>query len=115
MATTLNIPRGTTYTLEVVYKRYGVPASLVGATVRFTMKDVQYDASTDDSTADIKKDVTNGDENGNAVITILPADTSTVVPSSYYYDVKVQNADDTIYTLDEGKIKLTGSPTNRIS
>lgn len=110
---TLKINRGTTYTLGVNYQRNGVPTTLVGATVRFTIKDVEYDASTDDSTADLKKDVTNGTSSGTAEIIINPADTATLIPNSYYYDIKVQDASGAIYKIDEGKVKLDGSPTNR--
>lgn len=110
---TLQIERGTTYTLNVNYSRNGVPTTLIGATVRFTMKDVEYDTSTDDSTAELKKDVTNGTVDGTASIIILPTDTATLVPNSYYYDVKVEDASGNIYKIDEGKVKLGGSPTNR--
>lgn len=112
---TLKMNRGTTYSINVTYSRNGVPATLVGATVRFTMKPVEYDSDVTDSTADVLKNVTSGTSGGLATITINPADTATLIPNNYYYDVKVENADNTIYKIDEGRIKLDGSPTNRFS
>lgn len=110
---TLKINRGTTYAINVAYLRNGVPATLVGATVRFTMKSTEYDSDATDSTAEILKNVTSGTSDGLATITINPVDTATLIPNNYYYDVKVENADNTIYKIDEGRVKLDGSPTNR--
>lgn len=112
---TLKIDRGTTFNIGIVYKKDGIATSLVGATVRFTMKTSEYDSSTDDSTASIVKNVTDGDENGEATIVLDPADTATLDPGKYYYDVKVQESGGDIFKVDEGKIKLDGSPTNRLS
>lgn len=109
----LKINRGTTYTIGIVYKRNGVATSLVGATVRFTVKTAEYDSDWTDSDAVILKNVTDGDVNGNATITIDPADTAELTPDKYYYDIKVEQADGAIYKIDEGTIKLDGSPTNR--
>lgn len=113
--TTLNINRGTTYTIGLTYKKDGVATSLVGATVRFTMKDAEYDSSTTDSTALINKNVTDGASDGTATITINPSDTATLTPGKYYYDIKVAEAGGDIYKVDEGRIKLDASPTNRLS
>lgn len=109
----LKINRGTTYTIGVIYKRNGEPYTLVGATVRFTVKTVEYDADMTDSDAVILKNITNGNSSGEATITIDPTDTATLVPDKYYYDIKVEQADGEIYKIDEGTIKLDGSPTNR--
>lgn len=112
---TLKVNRGTTYSISVNYQRDGVATTLVGATVRFTMKETEFDDSTDDSTAAVLKNVTDGDASGNATITIDPADTATLTPGDYFYDIKVQEAGGDIYKVDEGKVKLDGSPTNRLS
>ena len=109
----LKINRGTTYSINVAYSRNGVPATLVGATVRFTMKSTEFDEDTTDSTAEVLKNITNGTSGGLATITLDPTDTATLIPNKYYYDVKVENADGTIYKLDEGTVALDGSPTNR--
>lgn len=111
---TLKINRGTTYTIGVNYKKNGVPATLVGATVRFTVKTAEYDSNWTDSDAIILKNITDGTADGEATIVIDPVDTAQVDPDAeYFYDIKVEEADGSIYKIDEGKIKLDGSPTNR--
>lgn len=112
---TLKINRGTTYTIGVNYQRNGEAATLVGATVRFTAKTSEYDDSTTDATASISKNVTDGTSAGEATITIDPADTATLAPGTYFYDIKVEEAGGDVYKIDEGKIKLDGSPTNRLA
>lgn len=111
----LKIDRGTTYSITFNYLRDGEAASLVGATVRFTAKSSEYDSDTDDSTAVITKDVTDGTAEGVATITIDPADTATLTPQKYYYDIKVEESGGDIFKCDEGTIKLDASPTNRLS
>ena len=109
----LNINRGTTYTIGLNYKKNGVPATLVGATVRFTVKTVEFDSDMTDTSAVISKDVTSGNAQGEASIVINPADTASLAPGVYFYDIKVEEASGAIYKVDEGKVKLDGSATNR--
>lgn len=112
----LRINRGTTYTMTYNHQVNGAAATLVGATVRFTMKSSEFDTDTDDSDALITKNVTNGTSGGVATITLTPTDTYQT-PGKYYYDIKVDvNSDGTtIYKMVEGTIKIDGSPTNRTS
>ncbi len=79
------------------------------------MKDEEWDTDATDATAELKKNVTNGTADGTATITIDPADTATLTPGTYFYDVKVEDADGNIYKIDEGKVKLDGSPSNRLA
>ncbi len=109
----LKVNRGTTYTIAFQYQRNGVNTTLVGATVRFTVKSLEFDADADDSDAIILKNVTTGNASGEATITINPVDTTLVTPQKYYYDIKVEQADGEIYKVDEGRLTLDGSPTNR--
>lgn len=111
---TLKIDRGTTFIIAVNYQVDGVATSLVGSTVRFTMKPVEWDSDADDSDASVKKNITDGTAEGYAEIELIPDDTDTLTPGSYYYDIKVENASGEIYKIDEGKVKLDGSPTNRL-
>ncbi len=111
----LEINRGTTYTIDLLYKKDGVPTTLVGAVVRFTVKEAEFDADVDDSDALILKNVTDGNSAGEASIVIDPVDTATIEPGKYYYDIKVEQADGEIYKVDEGRFKIDGSPTNRLS
>lgn len=109
----LIVNRGTTFTIGVIYKRNGVVASLVGATVRFTIKSNEFDQDMTDASAVLLKNVTDGNAQGEATITINPEDTAELLPNKYFYDIKVEQANGEIYKIDEGTIKLDGSPTNR--
>ncbi len=113
----LNINRGTTYTINFEYKKNDVATSLVGSTIRFTMKSAEFTSDMNDTDAIIQKDVTNGDELGHAEIIINPADTKELLPGKYYYDIKVDALSDgtEVYKVSEGTIKLDGSPTNRLA
>jgi hypothetical protein len=110
------VDRGTTVTIDVVYTKNGVAATLAGATIRFTVKTVEYDTSTTDSTAVITKNVTSHTNAaaGLSAIILNPADTATLTPGKYYYDVKVAEAAGAVYKIDEGTMTLDGSPTNRL-
>lgn len=112
----LTINRGTTFTIGIIYQKNGVAATLVGATIRFTIKTVEFDAITNDSTAVVTKNVTSHTNaaGGISSITINPTDTATLVPGKYNYDIKVAEAGGAIYKIDEGKVTLDGSPTNRL-
>lgn len=113
--TTVKINRGTTFTWSVNYAKDGEPATLVGATVRFTVKTAEFSEDADDSDAVITRDITDGTAEGTAEFTLNPADTATLAPADYFYDIKVEEAGGDVYKIDEGKIKLDGSPTNRLS
>lgn len=112
---TLNVNRGTTYTIDLQYQKNGVDTTLVGATVRFTVKEEEFDSDATDTTALVKKNVTDGNSAGQATITLTPSDTATVEPGKYFYDIKVKEAGGEVYKVDEGKFVLDGSPTNRLS
>lgn len=109
----LKINRGTTYTIDFTYQRNGVATTLVGATVRFTMKTSEYSSDATDSDASVLKNITSGTVDGTATIALDPVDTATLTPSKYYYDIKVEDASGNVYKCDEGKVVLDGSPTNR--
>jgi hypothetical protein len=113
----LNMNRGTTYNIGLTYQKNGVATSLVGSTIRFTMKSSEYSDNSSDSDASVVKNITTGDENGAAAIVLVPSDTALLDPGTYYYDIKIDVASDgsEVYKLDEGTIKLDGSPTNRLS
>ena len=113
MNTNLSIPRGTSDSYTVNYAVNGVPTTLVGATVRFTVKNAQYDDTWDDSSAMIEKNITTGNSSGQATIALLPVDTAQVDPGTYYYDIKVELPDGTVYLLANGKFTINASPTNR--
>lgn len=111
--TTLKINRGTTYSFDVNYLKDDAAATLVGATVRFTIKSAEYTDDMDDSDAVVTRNITDGTAEGAASFTLNPDDTAELTPGDYFYDIKVEEAGGAIYKIDEGKIKLDGSPTNR--
>lgn len=112
----LKINRGTTFTLDFEYQNEDETArSLAGAVLRFTVKTAEWDTSTTDTTAVITKNVTSGGADGIAEIELVPADTATLTPGKYYYDIKVQEASGDVFKVDEGTITLDGSPTNRLA
>lgn len=110
---TLNINRGTTYTINFQYQRNGVNTTLVGATVRFTIKSHEYDDNYTDTSAQVIKNVTTGNSSGVAVVALAPVDTATIEPGNYFYDIKVEDSSGNIYKCIEGQVVLDGSPTNR--
>ncbi len=114
---TIKISRGTTYSIDLYYKKNDVAASLENATVRFTMKPVEYDDNFDDTTALLKKNIIAHTDalNGHTTVTINPEDTYMLEPDKYNFDIKVEEQSGVIYKLCEGNILLDGSPTNRIS
>jgi hypothetical protein len=116
MSAKLRVDRGTTYTITLTY-----PNDLTSAKTRFTVKTVEYDEIDDDSTAILKKTITGGTEQTDGTwqveITLTPDDTEDILPDSYYYDIKVDEAGDavTVVKVIEGRFVLDGSPTNRLS
>lgn len=111
----LKINRGTTFIYGVHVTKDGQPVSLVDATLRFTIKDKEYDDSVDDATALLSKNLT-GITSDYAEFIILPNDTKALEPGRYFYDAKVDLYSDgkEVYKIDEGTIILDGSPTNRL-
>lgn len=114
----LSVNRGTTYSRTITYYKDSVLTPLTGMTVFFTMKSAEFDTDAFDTSALIQKTYANlSDANaalGKATVTLLPSDTSAITPGSYFYDIKVKESATAIYKVDEGVIKLDGSPTNRV-
>lgn len=113
MAASLKIDRGTTFTIGFQYKRNGVNSTLVGHTVRFTVKSEEFDQNVSDTDAIILKNVTTGNSSGYAEIVINPADTTLTTPDKYYYDIKVKTPTGEIFKVVEDRFTIDGSPTNR--
>lgn len=123
-STGITINRGTSWSTTYTHQHDGVPFTLVGATVYFTVKPVEFDSVQDDSTAIIEETVTTHVDptNGITNIELSPTQTSYILGvagnyiapgTNYTYDIKVKEADGSIYKTVEGKCKIDGSPTNR--
>ena len=107
----ISYTRGTTYTIGVTYANAN---GVVGQTVMFTAKTVQYDSDTADATAIFKQDQTL--VSNAATITISPSSIApTVAPGNYHYDVKVLDVSGEIYPIDSGVFTLKATPTNRLT
>lgn len=121
----LNITRGTTYVLGYQHQIDGVDAPLTDCTLYFTVKTEEYDSTLADTTAVILKTLTNPDFTdaaaGYTVITLDDTDTAYSDGTTdflnptldYYYDIRVKESDGSTYLRDSGKVKLSGTPTNR--
>jgi len=79
--------------------------------IYFTAK-IKYKDS--DDLAVIKKDITihSEPENGKTKIILTPTDTD-IDPGSYYYDIQVKRAAESILTVLMGKIKIITDITRR--
>lgn len=113
---TLKINRGTTYIIGYQHQHDGTAEPLTGATVFFTVKSNEFDTDASDATAVIAKTVashTNAAA-GETEIELTPTDTYKT-PGRYFYDLRVKESNGRVYKVDEGTIKIDGSPTNRTS
>lgn len=113
--TKLTVNRGTTFAINGTYKENGVATSISGASIRFTVKSDEWDADADDSDAVITKSGSIVSASaGTYQITLTDTDTY-ITPGTYFYDIKIELANGTIYRLAFGQFVISGSPTNRTS
>lgn len=115
----LTVPRGTSYAIAVRYRRLddegAVVGNLTGGTIRFTVKTAESDDATDDAGATILKNVTSFTDSENGVVPLVPADTATLDPADYFFDIKVKESGGSIYLVDRGRFRVEGTPTNRVT
>ena len=115
MANSITVPRGTTYTIYGNYQVNGEAADITGAAIRFTIKTVEWDTDADDSDALLTKAGTITSAAGGTYEIDLTDVNTYVDAGTYFYDVKIELSDGTIYRLSKGSITIDGSPTNRTS
>lgn len=102
---------GDTIALQVTLSRNGVPIDLTGATLWFTAKDdlddLDADAVFQKKTGGLGIAVTSA-VNGQATVTIPPADTASLVnePQTLECDVQLLEADGTLTTVARGQLIL---------
>lgn len=111
----ITVNRGTTYAITGTYTDSDGNTDITGATVRFTVKSGKWSADEADSDALITAtgSLTNATA-GQYTIDLSNSDTE-VTPGKYYYDIKIELQDGSIYRLDFGRFIVSGSPTNRTS
>lgn len=105
--------RGTTYSITHNYT-----GPILGATLYFTVKNVEFDTDGTDVSNSIltpkNLPMSGSTFPQTTTITIGPFDIAdTVVPSDYFYDIKVLDTSGNVYLCDSGTFTLTASPTNR--
>ena len=112
-ANNLTYYRGTQFAITHVYQINGVNAT-TGTKLLFTIKATPNDTSSTDSTAIYQADVTmTGATN---VITIPDtAISDTVLPGTYFYDIKVLDSVSGLLLAASGQFIIVATPTNRTS
>ena len=108
--------RGDTRTITATFTDSdGVVLDLTGGTVFFTVN--ASAEPTDDSAAVVSKDVTSfsAPTTGVATITLDAADTTSVTPGTYWYDVQFVSAGGVVTSLAKQKFVLKGDITRRVA
>jgi len=110
----INLIRGDSSSIAFELTTDGVPTSLVGSTVSFTVKPTLADEATD-ATAVIQVDVTSHTDptNGKTVIPLSSTDTD-IEPGTYYYDIQVNNGS-TIVSIPARRLTVSADVTRRAS
>lgn len=106
----LVIPKATSKTFELRFKKDDVPYDITGWTIYFTCKKEMEDS---DTNAVITKDIsTHFDaENGKTMISLTPNDTD--LSGNYYYDIKYKDDAGNIGILYHGRITFRVTVTVR--
>ncbi len=122
LASKMKVYRGVTYDFLYNHKdTAGVAQTLVGHTVYFTVKDVEFDSDITDTTAKIQKTVTThvdllgvpSADAGITSFTLSDADTQ-IEPGDYYFDVIVaDSAGKSLPPSLIGTFTVIPKPTNR--
>lgn len=83
----------------------GTPYNITGWTIFFSLK-TNFDL--DDADASLRKVITSHTDptNGITTISLVPADTASLEPRDYDYDVKILLSDGKVKTLLKGKFTL---------
>jgi hypothetical protein len=112
---TIRINRGTTFVWNVNYSKDGEPATLTVRRCGSPSKPQSSPLTRTTPTLSSPATSLTATMTGTASWTLIPADTATLEPGTYFYDIKVEEAGGAVYKIDEGKIRLDGSPTNRLT
>lgn len=106
----LQIPKATSKTFELRFKKNDIPYPIDGWTIYFTAKDKMEDS---DSEAVISKTITSHFDavNGKTMVELTPSDTD--LSGSYYYDIKYKDTVGNIGILFHGRITFRVTVTQR--
>lgn len=108
--------RGDSRTINVSFLQSdGVtPVDLTGGTVFFTVN--SSNAPADDTAAVISKNVTShtAPTLGRSSVVLLPADSASITPGTYYYDVQFKDVAGNIISKKQDTITIIADITRRI-
>lgn len=108
------IVRGDNYAVELEFKaETGDPIDLSGRALYFTLK--RHWQQPDDEAAAQSKVALAGSpaQNGIGIVSLLPDDTDTLVPGSYWYDLQLVTGDNEVLTISRGRVEVVGDVTRR--
>lgn len=114
----LEIYRGDNKTFTVSFTNNSVPLDITGYTIFFTVKNQNVvDTSILDTTdALIKKDITSHTDptGGITEIELVPADTFSLSPGTYSYDIQWKSSAGEIKTIIKGEFNVVSDVTRRV-
>jgi hypothetical protein len=84
----ITIPQGTTWSLDLVYKRGTAPVSLTGAQARMQLR-TSYDAPTAAISLTQASGITLGGTAGTIVVALTDAQTAALPAGRYVYDLEL--------------------------
>jgi len=90
----------------------GDAIDITGWKIYFTMKN---SSGNNDDNCLVKKDITShtSPTEGKSTILLSHADTDSMHPGDYYYDIQIKKTDGTIYTVATGKAPILADITRR--
>lgn len=113
----LEIYRGDNKTWTLTFTDGGVPVNLTGQTIFFTVKkqNVYVDSASDTTDALISKTITahTNPSGGISALALVPADTSSLAPTSYRYDMQLKDGSGSILTFITGNFVILADVTRR--
>lgn len=113
MAKITNVIRGDDHTINLTITDSDGAVDLTGYTVFFTVNDSKEPAS--DASAVIQKDVTSHSSptTGQTAIQLDPADTASVTPGTYWYDIQLKDGSGNITSFPKDRFTLVSDITRR--
>ncbi len=113
MAKLKNAIRGDSHTINLAITNGGTAVNLTGYTVFFTVN--ASEAPADDTSAVIQKTVTSHSAPtlGQTIISLAPADTSSLTPGTFWYDIQLKDPSGNVTSFDKDKFILVSDITRR--
>ena len=118
--TDLSMYRGDNKTWTLTFKDgNGTAIDITGYTIFFTVKNqnAYVDSTSDTTDGLVQKTIVNhtSPSTGVSVLNIVPADTSSLSPTTYKYDMQLKDDSGSILTFIEGNFEVLADVTRRTS